>query len=103
MSNMNMQLTAVDATLQHDDAALDKLVSNPDEDVRVFIAKAARPQDLDILVSDPSALVRAAVARYGRPEDRQKLASDPSPIVRAQVVRTRSNRRSAFILHRSPA
>ncbi|MFS8962340.1 hypothetical protein NYF20_04015 [Lactobacillus delbrueckii] len=71
--------------LQAIDATLDKLVSDPSEDVRIFVAKAARPQDLDRLVSDPSALVRGAVARYGRPEDRQKLLTDPSPIVRAQA------------------
>ena len=87
LMSYDKELAAVDAALQHDDATLDKLVSDPSEDVRVFVAKAARPQDLDKLVSDPAVLVRAAVARYGRPEDRQKLASDPSPIVRAQVVR----------------
>lgn len=81
------ELQAVDAGLAHDDAALDKLVSDPDEDVRVIVAKAARPQDLDRLVHDSSALVRAAVAHYGRPEDRQKLLTDPSPIVRAEARR----------------
>lgn len=81
------ELQAIDAMLSHDDQALDRLVTDPSEDVRVMVAKAARPQDLDRLVSDPSALVRAAVARYGRPEDRQKLASDPSPLVRAQAQR----------------
>lgn len=83
--NHEKELQAIDATLVHDDATLDKLVSDSSEDVRIFVAKAARPQDLDRLVSDPSALVRAAVARYGRPEDRQKLLTDPSPIVRAQA------------------
>lgn len=81
------ELAAVDATLQHDDAALDRLVDDPSEDVRVFVAKAARPQDLDRLVTDPSPYVRMAVARYGRPEDRQKLLTDPSPIVRAEAQR----------------
>lgn len=86
MSDKNKkELQAIDATLAHDDQALDRLVTDPDEDVRVMVAKAARPQDLDVLVSDPSALVRAAVARYGRPEDCQKLLTDPSPIVRAQA------------------
>lgn len=83
--NHEKEFEAIDAMLAHDDAMLDKLVSDPDENVRIFVAKAARPQDLDRLVSDPSALVRAAVARYGRPEDRQKLLTDPSPIVRAQA------------------
>ena len=87
MMTHEKELQAIDAGLAHDDAALDKLVSDPDENVRIFVAKAARPQDLDRLVSDSSALVRAAVARYGRPEDRQKLLADPSPIVRAQAVR----------------
>lgn len=81
------ELQAIDAGLAGDDAMLDKLVSDPSEDVRVFVAKAARPQDLDKLITDPNPLVRMAVARYGRPEDRQKLASDPSPIVRAQAMR----------------
>lgn len=85
------ELAAVDAGLVGDDATLDQLVSDPDEDVRVFVAKAARPQDLDILVNDPSALVRAAVARYGRPEDCQKLLTDPSPIVRAQAKRQKQH------------
>ena len=79
------ELQAIDATLAHDDATLDRLVKDPSEDVRIFVAKAARPQDLDRLVTDPSPLVRAAVARYGRPIDRQKLVTDPSPIVRAQA------------------
>lgn len=83
--NHEKELQAIDAGLTGDDATLDRLVKDPSEDVRVFVAKAARPQDLDRLVSDPSPLVRAAVARYGRPEDRQKLASDPSPIVRAEA------------------
>lgn len=79
------ELEAIDAMLAHDDQALDRLVKDPSEDTRVFVAKAARPQDLDKLVNDPSALVRAAVARYGRDQDRQKLLTDPSPIVRAQA------------------
>ena len=85
--NHEKELQAIDATLAHDDATLDKLVKDPDENVRIFVAKAARPQDLDILVHDPSPFVRMAVAHYGRPEDRQKLLTDPSPIVRAQAVR----------------
>lgn len=88
MSDKNKkELQAIDAGFAGDDTTLDRLVKDPDEDVRVFVAKAARPQDLDRLVHDPSPLVRAAVARYGRPEDRQKLLADPSPIVRAQAVR----------------
>lgn len=82
------ELEAIDATLAGDDATLDKLVNDPDENVRVFVAKAARPQDLDKLVDDPSPFVRMAVAHYGRPEDRQKLASDPSPIVRAEAKKS---------------
>lgn len=82
------ELQAIDATLAHDDQALDRLVKDPDEDVRVIVAKAARPQDLDRLVHDSSALVRAAVAHYGRPEDRQKLLTDPSPIVRAEAKKS---------------
>lgn len=70
-----------------DDVTLDKLVSDSDEDVRIMVAKAARPQDLDKLVNDSSKFVRLAVARYGRPQDRQKLLIDPSPIVRAQAKR----------------
>lgn len=85
--NHEKELEAIDAMLAHDDATLDRLVKDPDEDVRIMVAKAARPQDLDRLVSDPSALVRAAVARYGRPEDRRKLLTDPSPIVRAEAKR----------------
>lgn len=85
------ELQAIDATLAHDDQALDRLVKDPSEDVRVFVAKAARPQDLDRLVSDSSALVRAAVARYGRPEDCQKLLADPSPIVRAEARRQKQH------------
>lgn len=81
------ELQAIDATLAHDDATLDRLVTDPDENVRVFVAKAARPQDLDVLVSDPSPVVRMAVAHYGRPEDRQKLLTDPSPLVRAEARR----------------
>lgn len=73
--------------LTGDDVTLDRLVTDPDEDVRVMVAKAARPQDLDKLVSDPSKFVRLAVARYGRPQDRQKLLTDSSPIVRAQAKR----------------
>ena len=87
------ELQAVDAGLAGDDATLDRLVKDPSEDVRVMVAKAARPQDLDRLVSDSSALVRAAVARYGRPEDRQKLLADPSPLVRAQAMRGAHGRR----------
>ena len=69
------------------DGALDRLVTDPDENARIWVAKAARPQDLDRLVTDPSPLVRAAVARYGRPINRQKLQVDPSPLVRAQARR----------------
>lgn len=83
--NHEKELQAIDAMLAHDDQALDRLVKDPSEDARVFVAKAARPQDLDRLVSDPSPIVRAAVARYGRPEDRQRLLTDPSPIVRAEA------------------
>lgn len=85
--NHEKELQAIDAALTGDDATLDRLVKDPSEGVRVFVAKAARPQDLEVLVSDPSALVRAAVARYGRSEDRQKLLTDPSPIVRAEARR----------------
>ena len=85
--NHEKELQAIDATLAHDDATLDKLVNDPDENVRIFVAKAARPQDLDKLVNDSSEFVRMAVAHYGRPEDRQKLLTDPSPIVRAQAQR----------------
>ena len=93
MSDKNKkELQAIDATLQHDDQTLDKLVKDPDEDVRVFVAKAARPQDLDVLASDPSPYVRMAVAHYGRPEDRQKLASDSSPMVRSEAKRQMAQR-----------
>lgn len=81
------ELRAIDAVLDRDNAALDRLVTDPDENVRIWVAKAARPQDLDKLVSDPSPFVRMAVAHYGRPEDRQKLLVDPSPLVRAQARR----------------
>lgn len=88
MSDKNKkELQAIDAALTGDDATLDQLVNDPDEAVRIFVAKAARPQDLDRLVNDPSPYVRMAVAHYGRPEDRQKLLADPSPIVRAEAVR----------------
>ena len=85
--NHEKELQAIDATLAGDDATLDKLVNDPDETVRVFVAKAARPQDLDKLVTDPNPLVRMAVAHYGRPEDRQKLLTDPSPMVRSEARR----------------
>lgn len=81
------ELAAVDAVLQHDDQALDKLVNDSSEDVRVFVAKAGRSQDLNQLIDDPSPYVRMAVARYGRPEDRQKLLGDPSPMVRSEARR----------------
>ena len=90
--NHEKELAAVDAALQHDDQALDRLVSDPSETVRVFVAKVARPQDLDKLVNDPSPFVRMAVAHYGRPEDRQKLASDPSPMVRSEAKRQMAQR-----------
>ena len=86
------ELQAIDATLAHDDQALDRLVRDPDEGVRVFVAKAARPQDLDILVNDPSPFVRMAVAHYGRPEDRQKLLGDQSPMVRSEAKRQMAQR-----------
>ena len=85
--NHEKELEAIDATLAHDDQALDRLVHDPSEDVRIFVAKAARPQDLDKLVSDPSPFVRMAVAHYGRPEDRQKLLGDQSPMVRSEARR----------------
>lgn len=72
---------AIDAIRDHDDQALDRLVHHPSPDVRVFVAKAARPKDLDLLVNDPDWEVRLAVAHYGRLEDRQKLLTDPSGIV----------------------
>lgn len=81
------ELRAIDAVLDRDDATLDRLVTDPDENIRIWVAKAARPQDLDRLATDPSPLVRAAVARYGRPSDRQKLLADQSPFVRAAVAR----------------
>lgn len=81
------ELRAIDAALDRDNATLDRLVTDPDENARIWVAKAARPQDLDRLVTDPSPLVRAAVARYGRPINRQKLQVDPSPLVRAQARR----------------
>lgn len=81
------ELRAIDAALDRDNATLDRLVTDPDENARICVAKAARPQDLDRLVTDPSPLVRAAVARYGRPIDRQKLQVDSSPLVRAQARR----------------
>ena len=77
------ELRAIDAALDRDNATLDHLVTDPDENARIWVAKAARPQDLDRLVTDPSPLVRAAVARYGRPIDRQKLQVDRKhPIAR---------------------
>lgn len=79
----NQVLAAVNAKITGDNATLDRLVDDPDEDVRVMVAKAARPQDLDQLITDSSRLVRAAVARYGRSEDRKKLATDPDAFVRA--------------------
>lgn len=79
------ELKAIDAALDRDNATLDRLVTDQDENVRIWVAKAARPQDLARLVNDPSPLVRAAVARYGRPRDRQKLLADQSPLVRAQA------------------
>lgn len=81
------ELRAIDAALDRDNATLDRLVTDPDENARIWVAKAARPQDLAQLVNDPSPLVRAAVARYGRPSDRQKLLADQSPLVRAQARR----------------
>ena len=90
--NHEKELEAIDATLAHDDQALDRLVTDPDENVRVFVAMQGRDEDLDKLVGDPSPFVRMAVAHYGRPEDRQKLASDPSPLVRAQAVRAQAKR-----------
>lgn len=81
------ELKAINAALDRDNATLDRLVTDPDENARIWVAKAARLQDLDRLVTDPSPLVRAAVARYGRPIDRQKLQVDPSPLVRAQARR----------------
>lgn len=93
MSDKNKKkLQAIDAALAGDDATLDKLVNDPDEDVRVFVAKAARPQDLDKLVNDPSPFVRMAVAHYGRPEDRQKLLGDQSPMVRSEAKRQMAQR-----------
>lgn len=91
------ELAAVDARINNDDTALDKLVHDSDPNVRVMVAKAARPQDLDILVLDDDKWVRAAVARYGRLEDRKKLADDPDPIVRAQVVRGGKQRREGLL------
>lgn len=84
------ELEAIDAMLNQDDTALDRLINSQDENVRIWVAKAARPQDLDRLVTDPSPLVRAAVARYGRPIDRQKLLTDSSPLVRGQAQRHNS-------------
>ena len=54
------ELRAIDAALDRDNATLDRLVTDPDENARIWVAKAARPQDLDRLVTDPSPLVRAA-------------------------------------------
>lgn len=81
------ELAAVDAAITGDDRVLDSLVDDEDENVRVFVAKAARPQDLDKLVNDSSPWVRLAVAHYGRLEDRQKLVSDLDPLVRKEARR----------------
>lgn len=45
------ELRAIDAALDRDNATLDRLVTDPDENARIWVAKAARPQDLDRLVT----------------------------------------------------
>lgn len=50
--------------LYGDDKYLDKLVHDPDEDIRAAVASKWRSKDLDILVHDPSVKVRKAVAAY---------------------------------------
>ena len=65
---------------------LDKLVNDPDEDVRYAVAWRGRPKDLDKLVFDRYIAVRAAVAKQGRDKDLDKLVSDKEPAVRAAVA-----------------
>ncbi|MFK5641175.1 hypothetical protein ACIA30_02670 [Lactobacillus delbrueckii subsp. bulgaricus] len=73
---------------------LDKLVHDPDRDVRAAVAECQRPQDLDVLVHDDEALVRMAVAGtvrsrahiVARPQDLDVLVHDPEKRVRMAVA-----------------
>lgn len=65
---------------------LDKLVKDPDEDVRYAVAWRGRPKDLDKLVFDRDTAVRSAVAQQGRDQDLDKLVGDKEWNVRRHVA-----------------
>ena len=65
---------------------LDILVRDKDDNVRIAVALQGRNCDLDILVHDKNEWVREAVARQGRGKDLDILVNDPDFIVRRSVA-----------------
>lgn len=68
------------------DKDLDKLVSDPDWQVRQAVAYRGRGEDLDKLVGDPDYKVRMRVAAQGRDKDLDKLVNDKDLDVQEAVV-----------------
>lgn len=68
------------------DQDLDKLVNDPDEDVRAAVTWRGRDKDLDILANDKDEWVRESVAYQGRDKDLDRLVSDKDWHVRSTVA-----------------
>lgn len=66
---------------------LDKLIDDPNPDIRERIASRGFRSHLDRLVDDPDVYVRAEVAKRGNDEHRDKLLNDKEPIVRRTIAR----------------
>lgn len=62
---------------------------------REKLAKYGRNEDLNRLVNDPDWNVRQEVARRGRDKDLDKLVNDPDPDVREQVAWAGRNRQES--------
>ena len=74
-----------------DNSYLDKLINDPDEDIRAAVAAKWRDKDLEILVRDKSVKVRKEVAVYASQSLYARkyfdiLVNDESPEVRAIVA-----------------
>ena len=65
----------------------DKLVNDPNYDVRADVAEHGNDEHRDKLVDDPDEYVRRVVAEHGNNSHRDKLINDPDVYIRIAVAR----------------
>jgi hypothetical protein len=81
-SHSDPNIRAKVASYSRKKSTLDKLVNDPDENVRANVAARQNIGHLDKLIKDPSARVRKAVAGYGSPNHAKELLNDKNEDVR---------------------